>query len=54
MSSANSSFSSYDPNEADENNAWLQGDGDKLSDKSNYSAMVNGVVFDDKYEFLDH
>ena len=54
LSSANSSFSSYDCGEdQDENDKWLNPDADKMSDKSNYSAMVNGVIFDDKYEFLD-
>jgi len=53
FSCANSSFSSYDIGE-DQNDEWLKNDGDKNSDKSNYSAVVNGVVFDDKYEFVDH
>lgn len=33
----------------------MQGpDLDKMSDKSSYSAMNSGIIFDDKYEFLDH
>lgn len=38
----------------DQNDEWLKNDADKTSEKSTYSAMVNGVVFDDKYEFVDH
>ena len=38
----------------DQNDEWLKNDADKTSEKSNYSAMANGVVFDDKYEFVDH
>lgn len=57
LSSANSSFSSYDGGDADDNDGWgigVNGDADKISDKSNYSAMNSNIIFDDKYEFLDH
>lgn len=59
MSSANSSFSSYDGGaDEDQNEQWLNGasvivENDAMSGGSSVKSSIH-ITFDEKYEFVDH